>query len=242
MILGHYGLAFAAKRAAPRTSLGTFALAAQWLDELWPILVLAGVERVRVVPGLMAANPLDFEYYPYSHSLAGAIVWSVLFGAIYYAIRHDRRSATIVGLLVLSHWILDLPMHGPDLPLWPGSATRVGLGAWRSVPLTIVLELAVFGFGLVVYLRTTRARDRIGSWALWAMVAALVLILMSGFTSAPPPNGRAVALGALGLWLFVPWSYWIDRHRELTVPGSARHESPPRAAADAPASPSSRKA
>ena len=239
MILGHYGLALAAKRVAPRTSLGTFAFAAQWLDELWPILVLAGIERVRVAPGLMAANPLDFEYYPYSHSLAGAIVWSILLGGIYYALRRDRRSAGIVGLLVLSHWILDLPMHRPDLPLWPGSATRVGLGAWRSIPLTIVLELAVFGFGVVVYLRTTRARDRIGSWALWAMVAVLLLIFVSGFTSAPPPNGRAVALGALGLWLFLPWSYWIDRHREVTAPGSALHESPPRAAADARRSPSS---
>src|SRR5690242_17586406 len=201
MILGHYGLAFAAKRVAPRCSLGTFAFAAQWLDELWPILLLAGVERVRVAPGLMPANPLDFEYYPYSHSLAAAVGWGILIGAIYYVLRRDRRSAAIVGLLVVSHWVLDLPMHRPDLPLWPGSATRVGFGAWRSIPLTIVLELAVFGFGLVVYLRATRARDRVGSWALWAMVAVLLLILVSGFTSAPPPTGRAVALGALGLWL-----------------------------------------
>ena len=239
MILGHYGLAFAAKRVAPRTSLGTFALAAQLLDEMWPILVLMGVERVRVAPGLMAANPLDFEYYPYSHSLAGAIVWGLLLGGIYYALRHDRRSAGVVGLLVLSHWILDLPMHRPDLPLWPGSATRVGLGAWRSIPLTIVLELAVFGFGLLVYLRTTRARDRIGSWALWTMVTLLVLIFVSGFTSAPPPNGRAVALGALGLWLFVPLGYWIDRHRELTERGTAPRESPRRADAGARPSPTS---
>ena len=238
MILGHYGLAFAAKRVAPRTSLGTFAFAAQWLDELWPILVLAGLERVRVVPGLMAANPLDFEYYPYSHSLAGAIVWSVLLGAIYYAVRRDRRSAGIVGVLVLSHWIIDLPMHRPDLQLWPGSATRVGLGAWRSIPLTIVLELLVFAAGLAMYLRTTRARDRIGSWALWAMVVVLLLILFSGYVAPPPPDARGVALGALGLWLFVPWSYWIDRHR-TPISGSALREAPPRAAADARRSPSS---
>lgn len=239
MILGHYGVAFAAKRIAPRTSLGTLAFAAQWLDELWPILVLAGIERVRVAPGLMAANPLDFEYYPYSHSLAGAIVWSVLLGGIYYALRRDRRSAGVVALLVLSHWILDLPMHRPDLQLWPGSATRVGLGAWRSIPLTILLELLVFGSGLAVYLRTTRARDRIGRWALWAMVTVLVLIFVSGFTSAPPPNGRAVGFGALGLWLFVPWSYWIDRHRDVTDRGTAPRESPRRAAADARPIPSS---
>jgi hypothetical protein len=222
MFLGHYGLAFAAKRAVPRTSLGTLALATQLLDEVWPIFVLAGLERVRVAPGLMAANPLDFEYYPYSHSLLGAIGWSILLGVVYFAIRRGRRSAAIIGLLVLSHWLLDVPMHRPDLQLWPGSAVRVGLGAWRSIWLTIVLELAVFLGGLAVYLRTTRARDRVGSWALWAMVVVLALIFVSGLAAAPPPNGRAVAFGALGLWLFVPWGYWIDRHRELTPAGAPR--------------------
>ena len=222
MFLGHYGAAFAAKRVAPRASLGTFALAAQLLDEIWPILVLMGIERVRVAPGEMAANPLDFEYYPYTHSLVGALVWSLLLGGIYYLRRRDRRTAMIVGLLVLSHWILDVPMHRPDLQLWPGSSVRVGLGAWRSIPLTIALELIVFLGGLAMYLRATRARDRVGSWALWAMVVVLALIFVGGFTAAPPPNGRAVAFGALALWLFVPWGYWIDRHRELVTPTEAR--------------------
>jgi membrane-bound metal-dependent hydrolase YbcI (DUF457 family) len=222
MFLGHYGAAFAAKRVAPRAALGTFALAAQLLDEIWPILVLLGVERVRVAPGEMAANPLAFEYYPYTHSLLGAVGWSVILGALYYARRRDRRTALIIGLLVLSHWFLDLPMHRPDLQLWPRSDVRVGLGAWRSIPLTIALELIVFLGGLAVYLRATRARDRIGSWALWAMVVVLAIIFVSGFTAAPPPNGRAVAFGALGLWLFVPWGYWIDRHRELVAPTEAR--------------------
>lgn len=222
MLLGHYGVAFGAKRAVPRTSLGTTVFAAQWLDELWPILLLAGIERVSVVPGLMAANPLDFEYYPFSHSLAAAIGWSILFGVIYYVLRRDRRTATIVGALVLSHWILDLPMHRPDLPLWPGSAVRVGLGAWNSIPLTIVLELVVFLGGLVMYVRGTRARDRIGSLALWAMVVVLLLIFFSGYVSPPPPNARAIGMAGLGLWLFIPWSYWIDRHR---VPAEAAESS-----------------
>lgn len=215
MFLGHYGAAFAAKRLAPRTSLGTLTLAAQLLDEIWPIMLILGIEQVRIVPGLMAANPLDFVYYPYTHSLAAALVWSVVLGFVYFVIRRDRRSAMIVGLLVLSHWMLDFPMHRPDLQLWPGSSVRVGLGAWRSIPLTIVLELAVFLGGLAVYLRTTRARDRTGSWALWTMVAVLLLIFFSGFVSAAPPNERALAYTAVGLWLFVPWGYWIDRHREM---------------------------
>lgn len=217
MLLGHYGAAFAAKRVAPRTSLGTFNLAAELLDEVWPILVLMGVEHVRVAPGEMAANPLDFYYYPYTHSLVAAIGWSLLLGILYFAMRRNRRDAIVVGLLVLSHWILDVPMHKPDLPLWPGSSVKIGLGAWRSIPLTIILELAVFLGGLAVYLRTARARDRTGSWALWAMIAVLLLIFFSGFVSAPPPNERAVGVAALGLWLFVPWGYWIDRHRDVVT-------------------------
>src|SRR5918999_6605850 len=162
MLLGHYGAAFAAKRYAPRASLGVFNLAAQFLDELWPLLVLMGLETVRVAPGVLAANPLEFVHYPITHSLVGAIGWSVLLGGLYYAIRRDRRSSVVVGAMVLSHWLLDLPMHAPDLPLWPGSDVKVGLGAWRSIPLTIAIELAVFVSGLVSYVRATRAKDAIG--------------------------------------------------------------------------------
>lgn len=213
MVLGHYGLAFATKRLTPRTSLGTLVLAAQWLDELWPILLVAGTEKVEVSSAPVGASTLDFVYYPFSHSLAAAIVWSLIIGAIHFAARRDRRSATIVGLLVLSHWVLDFPMHMPDLPLWPGSSIHVGLGAWRSIPLTICLELLFFIPGLVIYLRATCARDRIGSWALWSMVIVLVLIYFGSFVSPTPSSGRAVGFSALALWLFVPWSYWIDRHR-----------------------------
>ena len=225
MFLGHYGVALAAKRVVPRTSLGTFVLAAQLLDELWCVFVVLGIEHVRVVPGLMAANPLQFVYYPFTHSLAAAIVWSVVFGLIYFRVRHDRRVAAFLGLLVLSHWILDLPMHAPDLQLWPGSAVRLGFGAWRSIPLTIVLELLVFLGGLAVYLRTTRARDRTGEWALWSMVIFLLLIFFSAYVSPPPGSERAVGLSALGIWLFVPWGYWIDRRREVVVGAAAPNEA-----------------
>ena len=214
MLLGHYGVAFAVRRVIPRTSLGTTVFAAQLLDELWPIFLLFGIEQVRVA-GYMAANPLDFVFYPYTHSLAAALAWSLLLGVIYYTVRRDGRSAVVVGLLVSSHWVLDLPMHARDLQLWPGSSIRVGLGAWHSIPLTIFLELIVFVPGLVIYLRTTRARDRVGSWALWAMVIVLGAIFFSGFFTPPPPTARAVAWTGLGLWLFVPWGAWIDRHREL---------------------------
>jgi hypothetical protein len=220
MFLGHYGVAFAAKRLAPRASLGTLSFAAQFLDELWPVLLLLGFERARIAPGLMSANAIDFVSYPISHSLLGALAWAAMIGAGYVAITRDRRSAWIVAACVLSHWLLDVPMHRPDLPIWPGGP-MVGLGIWQSIPLTIAVDGSVFLMGLVLYLRDTRAADRIGTWALWCMVAVLVLIFVSGIWSPPPSSERALALSALGLWLFVPWSAWIDRHRTRVGPATA---------------------
>lgn len=215
MVLGHYGVALAAKRLAPRTSLGTTVFAAEFLDELWPILLLLGVERVRISPE--AVGGLVFVSYPYSHSLAAALVWSLLIGAIYFAIRKYGRGAWIVAALVLSHWVLDAPVHAADLPLWPGSSVLVGFGLWRSLPATIVIEFAIYLGGLAIYLRTTRARDRAGSWGLWAMIVVLACLYLGSLVSPPPPSERALAITTLGLWLFIPWGWWVDRHREIVA-------------------------
>ena len=221
MFLGHYGIAFAAKRLAPRTSLGTLSFAAQFCDELWPILLLLGVEQVHIEPGVMAANPLDFASYPISHSLLAVIVWAVVIGVAYAVMLRKKRGAIVIGLAVLSHWFLDLPMHRPDLPLMPGVSTKVGFGLWRSLHLTLVLELLVFAGGIWVYLRTTRARDRMGTWTLWAMILVLTATYLGSLFGPAPKTERGVAIGALGLWIFVPWAAWIDWHR--TPRGSAPH-------------------
>jgi hypothetical protein len=179
MFLGHFGVAFAAKRVAPRTSLGALSFAAQFLDELWPILLLLGVEQVTIAPYLirrqsstypgervaLSVTPLDFTYYPFSHSLVMAVVWGILIGGVYFLFRRYGRGAWVMGLLVVSHWFLDLPMHRSDLPLWPGaSSPKVGWGAWNSISATYAIEFAIYAIGIALYLRGTRARDRIGSW------------------------------------------------------------------------------
>jgi membrane-bound metal-dependent hydrolase YbcI (DUF457 family) len=218
MFLGHYGLAFAAKRAAPRTSLGALTLAAQFCDELWPILLLLGVEHVRIVPGLMAANPLDFTYYPFSHSLLMAIVWGGLIGGVYYMLRRHGRGACVLAILVVSHWFLDLVVHRPDLPLWPGAnSPKFGWGLWNSVAGTYAIEFAIFAVGIGLYVRATRALDRIGRWGLWAYIIVLAIIYL-GSEGSPPPSEKALAWTALGLWLFPPWAWWVDKHRECAIP------------------------
>jgi hypothetical protein len=214
MVLGHYGLALAAKRVTPTTSLGTLTLAANLADCLWPVFLLLGLEQVRVVPGLMAASPFDFAWYPWSHSLAMEALYGIVLGALVFAVRHDVRSAVVTGLLVPSHWLLDLPFHRPDLPLWPGGA-RLGFGLWNSVPVTVLAEAVVFGVGIWLYVRTTEAKDRIGSIALWAMVLFLAGVYASAVLGPPPASATAVGWSALALWVFVPWTVWIDRHRTL---------------------------
>src|SRR6266545_7880417 len=162
MFIGHNAVAFAAKRTAPRTSLGTLTAAAVVLDLIWPVLVIAGIERFEIRAGVTAFSPFDFTYYPWSHSLLMSVVWSVVFGAIYFAITRYGRGAVIVGVAVFSHWVLDFITHRPDMPLYPGGP-KVGLGLWNSVGGTVIVESAIYIGGVWIYLRSTRARDRLGN-------------------------------------------------------------------------------
>ena len=217
MFLGHFGLAFAAKRAAPKASLGVLLLGAQFADLLWPLLLLAGIEQVQIQQGDTPFLDPVFIAYPYSHSLLTQCVFGGLLALVYFALSRNARSALIVGLLVPSHWFLDWLVHVPDLPLLPGDAAKHGFGIWRSVPLTLVCEFALFGVGLAIYLATTRALDRIGRWALATFVALLVLLYLATLFSGPPPSAQVLAWSALSLWLLPLWLHWVDRHRALRV-------------------------
>jgi hypothetical protein len=214
MFIGHFGLGFGAKRAAPSVSLGTLFIACQFADLLWPALLLVGVERVEVQQGATLMTPLNFVSYPYSHSLLALCAWGALFGVAYSVIRQRRiRPAVTIALLVVSHWVLDYVTHLPDLPLTLHGSTRVGLALWNSLPGTLIAEFGLFGIGLVVYLRDTKPRDRAGSIGFWSLVAFLVIIYIAATFGPPPPTPAAIAWSAQAMWLLVIWGYWVDRHR-----------------------------
>ncbi len=218
MFIGHFGVALAAKKVAPRTSLGTLVMAAQFVDLLWPLFLLLGVERVIIAPGNTAVTPLDFISYPVTHSLLASLGWACLFAGIYKIVKHDSRGAVCLWFVVLSHWVLDALSHRPDLPLYPGSSTYVGLGLWNSRFWTIVIESAIFALGAMTYAKATRPRDRIGFFAFRSFAALLLLLYLLNIFGPPPPSEKAVAFGALGMWLFVIWAYWLDRHRTANSP------------------------
>lgn len=212
MFIGHFAVGFASKRVAPRASLGVLMAAPLALDLLWPFFLLAGKEVVRIDPGNTAFTPFDFVSYPYTHSLAAALVWSAVFGGLYWAWRRDSRAAWIIAAGVVSHWVLDFITHRPDLPLWPGSE-RVGLGLWNSVAGTLITELAMFGTGVWLYASGTRARDRVGTIGLWSFVVFVLLIYAANQLGPPPPDVRTLAWAGLLQWLFPLWAWWFDWHR-----------------------------
>jgi hypothetical protein len=217
VFIGHFGLAFGAKRAAPATSLGVLFAACQLADLLWPTLLLLGYERVEIRPGITRFTPLDFVSYPYSHSLVALCGWGLAFGAIYTVLRRARISAFVtLALLVVSHWLLDYVTHRPDMPITISGADRVGLGLWNSIPGTLAVEFAIFAIGLAVYLRQTEPRDHVGSIGLWSLVGFLLVVYLGSSFGPPPPTPAAIAWSAESLWLLVIWGYWIDNHRRGT--------------------------
>lgn len=220
MLIGHFAVAFAAKRAVPRVSLGVLVAATELIDLLWPLFLFAGLESVRIDPGNTAVTPLAFVHYPITHSLVGASGWAILFGLLYWAVTRYAAGAVVVGLVTVSHWFLDALVHRPDLPLYPGSSTLVGLGLWNSVAGTVLVEGGMFLAGVWLYASGTRPRDRVGRYALWAFVAFLVLIYIGNLFGPPPPSVQAIAWAGMASYLLALWAEWFDRHR-FVAPGDA---------------------
>jgi len=216
MFIGHFAVAFAAKRAVPKTSLGVLFAACQLPDLIWPIFLLLGWERVRIAPGTTAFSPLDFEHYPYTHSLLATLGWAVAAALAYWLWSRSRRGAAVVGLLVFSHWLLDWVMHRPDLPLYPGSSF-FGLGLWNSVAATLAVELAVFSIGFIIYLASTRSTGWTGNLLLAALVLLLLVIYTGDLFGSPPTDARALAWFALAGWILPFWAYGVDRYRPTIV-------------------------
>jgi hypothetical protein len=214
MFIGHFALGLAAKRVTPRVSLAMLFAAALLADLLWPVLLAAGIEQVRIDPGNTAFTPLDFISYPYSHSLVMLIVWGITLGAAYRAIAGGRRTFVTLSLLVVSHWVLDFITHRPDMPLYPGGE-KYGLGLWNSVPATLAVELPMFAAGTWIYLRSTRARDAVGTWALGALIGFLLVAYFGNIVGGAPPSVTAVWVTALvGGVILTAWAWWADQHRE----------------------------
>ena len=215
MFIGHYGPSFAInvwKRTIP---LWVLFLAVQLVDIFWSIFVILGIEKVRIVPGITATNPLDLYYMPYTHSLLGAAVWSVIAAIAYrwFARLDGWLAAAIVGAAVFSHWILDLIVHRPDLPLYDDSY-KVGLGLWNYPGPAFALEIALLFGGIFLYLRATTPKDTIGRYGMVVFGLVMVAVQAYVFFGPPPVSDKAAAATALVLYfVFAAIVYWLEQKR-----------------------------
>jgi len=223
MFIGHFAVALGAKKFAPRVSLGVLFLAGQLADLIWPNLALLGVEKFAIEPGITAMTPLNFLHYPYSHSLVALLAWGAIFASLYFVLkRADTRSAVVIAVLVLSHWVLDVLTHRPDMPVSLGDSTRIGLGLWDLPLVAVPFEVLLFAAGVWLYTRQTKPRDRQGSIGFWALIVFLLGIYMANLAAPLPPSVAAVAWSAQALWLIVAWGFWVDHHRVVREPN--RHD------------------
>ena len=214
MFIGHFGAGFAGKKFDNTASLGTYFMAAQWIDLIRPILLLLGIEKAEIKPGVTAVTPLDFTYYPFTHSLIGTIVWALLFGAVAWFFITKTKTALILALIVLSHWLLDLLVHVPDLPIIPGLSLKVGFGLWNSFAATIILEGLFFVVGVYLYYKSTKAKNKIGTYSLIGLIVFLIVMYISNLVGPPPPSMEMVGIVGNAQWLIVLWGYWVDKNRE----------------------------
>jgi len=232
MFLGHYGVAFALKRAEPKVSLGTLFLAAQLLDLLWGIFLLLGWEHARIVPENPPLTRFEFWDYPISHSLVGAVAWGIVAAACYYSwpTRETTRhwqAAAIVGVAVFSHYPLDVLVHLPDLPILGNDSLKLGLGLWNHPMATMVAELLVFSLGLAVYVGFRSKRHPVRAGRLSVLVVVLLGTYFASSSGPPPPNMTVVGISVIVLLLVVALlAAWADRRAspdELGARQSAAH-------------------
>jgi membrane-bound metal-dependent hydrolase YbcI (DUF457 family) len=198
MFVGHYGPSFAGKSLNRAIPLWVLFLAVQWLDVVWSILVLLGVEKVRIVPGITKTNPLDLYYMPYTHSLVAAVLWAIGAGFVYRRLRKGdgMAAAGIVGAAVFSHWVLDLVVHRPDLALYDDTL-KMGLGLWNYPAVALAVEVVLLFGGMYFYLAKTRSETWIGRYGMVILGLIMLFVQTVVFFGPPPPSDRAAAITAL---------------------------------------------
>jgi hypothetical protein len=216
MFVGHYGVAFAARGVEKRVPLWALFIAVQWVDILWTVLVFFGVERVHIEPGVNPSGPLVFDYYPYTHSLLAAVVWATLaYGISRFLLTRRQGSqlaAGILALCVFSHWVLDLLVHLPDLPLMDESH-KVGLGLWYHPMLELAVELVSLFGGLAFCFAKSAGLSKPRKLTLLIFCLVMTAFQLAGSFGPPPPSIRIMAMSGLVLYLGFAVAAWLIERR-----------------------------
>jgi hypothetical protein len=216
MFVGHYAASLALKGYVKEASLGVLFLAVQFVDILFFPFVLLGIERIHIVENYTQSTHFELVYMPYTHSLLAFIVWSGLAYSVFrWVVVKDRAVALVIALAVFSHWVLDVLVHTPDLPLSSDESTKIGLGLWNNAIATYAVESMILLLSLWVYLRLTTAVTSIGKYGMGIFVGLLLLINAANIFGPPMVNSESgLAIFALSSYfLFAAVAFWLDRKR-----------------------------
>jgi hypothetical protein len=206
MFIGHYGVAYAAKTVAPKAPLAAYFLAVQALDVLFSVFVLGGVEHMEIVHKYTSYNPYRLYDMPITHSLVGALGWAVAVGIFAAVIRVPRRESVWLALAVFSHFILDLPVHTPDMSIAGNHTAMLGLGLWNNVPVVLALELLMLLGGWTLFTRSKRADATFPRQRNRIFLGVLVLLTIVTPFTPDPPSPTAFAIQALVMYFALAWA------------------------------------
>lgn len=216
MFVGHYAVSLALKKFEKRVSLGILFLAVQFVDILFFPFVILGIERVNIVQNFTQSTLFELEYMPYTHSLLASMLWAGAAYALFrWVIVKKNSVALVVALAVFSHWLFDLIVHTPDLPLWSDASLKLGFGLWNSAIATFALEGALLVSALWLYLRSTSATTVVGKYGMSGFVILLLLLnVVNIFGPLMGDSKLALAISALtSYFLFAAVAFWLDRRR-----------------------------
>ncbi len=209
MLVGHYAPAFFIKAAKPSMPMWLLFVAVQLADIAWAALVLLGIEKVRIIPGFTASTPLDLYYMPYSHSLVAALLWSLAALLVYRWIPHTRpwRLAYLLGIAVLSHWLLDAMVHAPDLPLY-GDQHKVGLGLWNYPLPSLALELGLLALGAWAMVTQHPERQAAATRSALILCLPLAMVQIYSLLGPAPITPATMAATTMSIYLFFALLAW----------------------------------
>jgi hypothetical protein len=216
MFVGHYAASLALKKFEKRASLGVLFLAVQFVDILFFPFVLLGIERINIIENYTQSTHFQLEYMPFTHSLVGSILWAAAaYGLFRWVVVKDMSVALVVAIAVFSHWVFDLLVHTPDLPLLSDASMKLGLGLWNNAVVTYVFEAALLLGALWLYLKSTAASTMTGKYGMVVFVVFMLLMNIGNIFGPLQTDSKVVmSVSALAAYfLFAAIAFWLDKKR-----------------------------
>lgn len=211
MFIGHFAPALLARgitEDAPK--LGVLFIAAQLVDWAFFTFAIFGIEQLRIVPGITAMNPYDLVFMPYSHSLLATAGWALVFGVVVGVVLRNMVAAAWGAIVVLSHWLLDLLVHRPDLTI-AGGEDKYGLGLWNTPHIEMPLEIGLVLLAYWFYINRTKGPV---IPPLILLAAMLLFQAINWFGPQPETAGVGMYLSVfLSYGILTAMAFWVQSTR-----------------------------